>query len=218
MDNSALVTRMTVLVSQPVKVFGLTGGIASGKSSVARTLRELGAPVVDADQIAREVVAPGQPALAEIVRAFGDKMLAPDGSLDRKRLGALVFADPEQRRVLNGITHPRIAAVTQARLEELRRRGEPVAIYEAALLVENKIHLGLDGVIVVAVDEETQVERTVKRDGLSAEEARARVRAQAPLAEKLAVATWVITTDGPLEATRKLVEAVWDQIRSRART
>ena len=198
-------------------VIGLTGGIAAGKSTVARTLRELGAPVVDADSIAREVVAPGQPALAEVVRAFGPAMLLPDGTLDRKRLGALVFADPEQRKILNGITHPRIAAATQARLEALRAEGAPVAIYEAALLVENRIHLGRDGLIVLAVDEATQLERTVKRDGLSVDEARARVRAQAPLADKLAVATWVIRTDGPLEATRKLVEAVWAEIRARAR-
>src|SRR5258706_12632864 len=128
-----------------VRVIGLTGGIAAGKSTVARIFAELGAPVVDADQLAREVVAPGQPALDEIVRAFGLGVLDASGALDRKQLGAIVFADEDKRRALNAITHPRIAAVTQARLAELRARGETLAIYEAALLVENGIHHVLDG-------------------------------------------------------------------------
>jgi dephospho-CoA kinase len=193
-------------------VIGLTGGIASGKSTVARMLSELGAPIIDADQVARDVVAPGQPALAEVAHAFGPEVLLPDGTLDRKRLGAIVFAEPEKRRVLNGITHPRIAAATAERLATLRERGTPIAIYEAALLVENGAHLGMNGLIVTACDEATQVARTVARDGISADEARARVRAQAPLEDKLRAATWVVRTDGTMADTRRQVEGVWAQI------
>jgi dephospho-CoA kinase len=197
-----------------MRVIGLTGGIASGKSTVSRMFRDLGAAVIDADLVAREVVQPGQPALADIVQTFGPEMLLSDGTLDRKRLGALVFADAEQRRKLNGITHPRIAATVAARLEELRKQGAEQAIYEAALIVENKLHQGLDGLIVVAIDEPTQIERILKRDELTKEEALSRIRAQAPLSDKVAVADWVIETSGILPATRKKVEKVWEEIRS----
>jgi dephospho-CoA kinase len=195
-----------------MRVIGLTGGIASGKSTAARMLAELGAPVVDADQLARDVVAPGQPALAEIVDAFGPAALLPDGTLDRKRVGAIVFADAAERRRLNAITHPRIAMATQARLEELRAKHTPVAIYEAALLVENGAHRGLDGLIVVFCDEATQLERLVERDGLGEAEARARIAAQAPLADKLAAATWVVDTRGPMAETRQQIGRIWEQI------
>lgn len=197
-----------------MRVIGLTGGIASGKSTAARTLAELGARVVDADQVARDIVAPGQPALAEVVRAFGREVLLPDGTLDRKKLGAIIFADPDKRRTLNAITHPRIGMETQARLARLREEGAPVAIYEAALLVENGVHKALDGLIVVACDEATQLERLVARDGFSLEEARARIAAQAPVADKIAAATWVVDTSGPLTETRKQLARIWEQILS----
>lgn len=197
-----------------MRVIGLTGGIASGKSTVSKMFRDLGAEVVDADQVAREIVGPGQPALAEIARTFGLEMLLPDGSLDRKRLGALVFGDAEKRRMLNVITHPRIAQAVQARLDELRKKGTDVAIYEAALIVENKLHMGLDGLIVVSIDEETQIDRIIKRDELTREEALARIHAQAPLGDKVAVADWVIETSGILPATRQKVEQVWEEIRA----
>jgi dephospho-CoA kinase len=197
-----------------MRVIGLTGGIASGKSTVARMFQELGAPVVDADLVARAVVEPGQPALADIVRTFGDGVLAADGRLDRKKLGALVFADAEKRRALNALTHPRIQATVTARLDELRAKGEPFAIYEAALIVENKLHLGLDGLVVVSIDEQTQLDRILKRDELTREEALARIRAQAPLGDKVAVADWVIDTRGILMDTRKQVAKVWEEIRS----
>ncbi len=198
-----------------MQVIGLTGGIASGKSTAARTLAELGARIVDADQVAREIVAPGQPALAEIVRAFGRDMLLPDGTLDRKKLGALVFADADKRRMLNAITHPRIGMETQARLQKLRDEGVPVVIYEAALLVENGVHKALDGLIVVACDEATQLERLVDRDGFTEAEARARIAAQGPQAEKIAAATWVVDTSGPLAETKKQLARVWEEILSR---
>jgi dephospho-CoA kinase len=198
-----------------MRVIGLTGGIASGKSTAARTLVELGARVVDADQVARDIVAPGQPALAEIARTFGREMLQPDGTLDRKKLGAVIFADADKRHALNAITHPRIAMETQARLAALRQEGVPVAIYEAALLVENGVHKALDGLIVVACDEATQLMRLVDRDGYSEDDARARIAAQAPIAVKVAAATWVVDTSGPLADTKKHLARVWEEILSR---
>ena len=195
-----------------MRVIGLTGGIASGKSTAARMLAELGAPVVDADQIARDVVQPGQPALAEIVDAFGAEVLLPDGTLDRKRLGALVFGDADKRRRLNAITHPRIGAATQGRLAELRAAGAPLAIYEAALIVENGLHRALDGLIVVSCTEAQQLARLVGRDGLGEDEARARIAAQAPLADKLAAATWTVDSSGPIAATRLQIARIWEEI------
>jgi dephospho-CoA kinase len=198
-----------------MRVIGLTGGIASGKSTAARTLAELGARIVDADQVARDIVAPGQPALAEIARTFGREMLLPDGTLDRKRLGAIIFADADQRRALNAITHPRIAAETQARLARLRAEGVPVAVYEAALLVENGVHKGLDGLLVVVCDEATQLKRLMGRDGYVEADARARIAAQAPMADKIAAATWVVDTSGPLADTKKQLARVWEEILSK---
>jgi len=198
-----------------MRVIGLTGGIASGKSTAARTLAELGARIVDADAVAREIVAPGQPALAEIVRTFGREVLLPDGTLDRKRLGAIVFADADRRRALNAITHPRIAAETQARLASLREAGVPVAVYEAALLVENGVHRALDGLIVVVCDEATQLERLMARDGFAEAEARARIAAQAPVDDKVRAATWVVDTSGPLAETKRQLARIWEEILSR---
>jgi dephospho-CoA kinase len=195
-----------------MRVIGLTGGIASGKSTAAKILAELGARVVDADQIARDVVQKGQPALADIVAAFGEDVLLPDGALDRRRMGALVFADVDLRRKLNAITHPRIAAETQARLGQLREAGEPLAVYEAALLVENGAQAGLDGLIVVACEPATQRARLMARDGLTAAEAEARLAAQLPLAEKVAVADWVIDSNGTLAETRTATRRVWEQV------
>jgi dephospho-CoA kinase len=201
-----------VTITKAMRVIGLTGGIASGKSTTARLLRDLGAHVVDADQLARDVVMPGQPALAEIARAFGPEVITPEGTLDRKRLGAVVFGDADKRRRLEAITHPRIAILTQERLAGLRAEGLPVAVYEAALLVENGTHRGLDGLIVTRCDDETQLQRIVERDGLSREEARARIAAQLPLAQKVAAADWVIDTCGPIAETQKQVAKVWAEI------
>jgi dephospho-CoA kinase len=197
-----------------MRVVGLTGGIASGKSTAARTLAELGARIVDADRVARDIVAPGQPALADIVRAFGREMLLPDGTLDRKRLGAVIFADADKRHTLNAITHPRIAAETQARLRALAAEGLPVAIYEAALLVENGVHKALDGLIAVVCDEATQLARLIGRDGYVEADARARIAAQAPISDKIAAATWVVDTSGPLQDTKKQLARIWEEILS----
>lgn len=202
------------MIYHAMRVIGLTGGIASGKSTVSRMFADLGAKVVDADKIAREVVEPGKPALADIVKTFGADMLLPNGELDRKKLGAVVFNDPQKRAQLNAITHPRIAATVQERLDELRKQGAEVAIYEAALIVENKIHLGLEGLIVVAIDEENQIDRMARRDELTREEAQKRIHAQAPLSDKIAVADWVIETNGALPSTREKVAKVWEEIRA----
>lgn len=198
-----------------VHVIGLTGGIASGKSTVARLLAERGAAVVDADRLARQVVAPGQPALAELVARFGPTILTPDGQLDRKRLGALAFADPAARADLDRITHPRIAAAAAAEIAAWADAGAHVVFYEAALLVENRLHEGMAGVVVVSVAPEVQLARVIARDNLSIEQARARIAAQAPLADKLAVATWVIENASDEAALARAVDGVVAEIEAR---
>ncbi|MBX3246838.1 MAG: dephospho-CoA kinase [Myxococcales bacterium] len=187
---------------------GLTGGIACGKSTVAALFADKGIPVVDADALAREVVAKGSPGLAEIVAAFGEDVLLPDGTLDRKRVGALVFADPEARRKLNAITHPRIAQAGAERLRALADHPAPYALYEAALIVENGLTKAFAALVVVRVDEATQLARLVARDGTSEADARARIASQLPLAKKVEVADYVIDNDGSLEQTRAQVDEV----------
>ena len=175
-------------------------------------LRQLGAEVIDADQVARNVVQPGQPALAEIARVFGAEVLLSDGTLDRKKLGARVFGDDELRRTLNAITHPRIAAETARRIAEASHRGLAQLVYEVTLLVENGLHHGMDGVIVVRVPEASQLARAILRDGMSEVEARARIAAQATLEDRLKVADYVIDNTGAIDDTRHQVEAAWSDI------
>ncbi len=193
-------------------VIGLTGGIASGKSTVGKLLVERGAIVVDADQLARQIVEPGQPALAELVARFGASILGADGSLDRKRLGAIAFGDPGARADLGRITHPRIAAASARAFAEASGRGAEVVFYEAALLVENRAYQGFAGLIVVAATPDVQAARLVARDLSTPEEARARIAAQAPLAAKLAAATWVIHNDGNLDRLVAQVDAIIAEI------
>jgi dephospho-CoA kinase len=179
-----------------MRVFGLTGSIGSGKSTIARMLRARGVPVVDADQIAREVVEPGRPALKEIAQRFPG-VVAADGTLDRKALAARVFHDAAEREALNHITHPRIAEEVAARMGALAGAGQPVAVYEAALIVENGMHRGLDGLIVVTAPEDSLLSRLRERDGMTREEALARLAAQLPAADKARHATFVIDNSGP---------------------
>jgi dephospho-CoA kinase len=195
------------------QIYGLTGGIAAGKSTVARLFQELGAQVVDADQLAREVVLPGTEGLAEICAAFGDNVLSEDGTLDRKRLGALVFQDDVKRRVLEQITHPRIAQRSMQRMAEIAMSDAPYGLYEAALLVEKGTHKMMAGLIVVASSDAVQLERVMRRDGLDEAGARARIASQMPQSEKVAQATWVIWNDGDLEALRARVLEVDHAIR-----
>jgi dephospho-CoA kinase len=178
-------------------VFGLTGGIASGKSSVARIWKSLGLPIIDADQLAREVVEKGTPGLAEIEATFGGSVITKDGNLDRKALAALIFSDAAKRKRLNEITHPRIYALSAERARVLSDKGEPLACYEAALLVENGMADAFRPLVVVRADVESQVARGSSRDGASVEDVRARVMAQMPLGEKVAAADVVIDNNGP---------------------
>ena len=196
-------------------VIGLTGGIASGKSAVARLLVARGAAVIDADKLAREVVAPGQPALAELVARFGAAILTADGQLDRKRLAQIAFSDEQARRDLNRITHPRIAAASAQAIATWSDAGANVVFYEAALLIENRVHTGLADVIVVSAPSAVQEERLVARDPLSVDEARARIAAQLPLEDKIKVATWVIDNSGDLDALAAEVDRVVAEIEAK---
>ena len=196
-----------------LRLFGLTGGLASGKSAVAALLRARGLPVIDADQLAREVVAPGSEGLEAVVAAFGRGILCADGSLDRAALAEIVFGDAAKRRALNGILHPRIGALTAERAAELEARGEPLACYEAALLVENGLADAFRPLVVVAVPEEIQIARAMARDGATEEHVRARLRAQMPLSAKIAAADHVIDNAGSLEQTERQVDEVLRAIR-----
>jgi dephospho-CoA kinase len=198
------------------RVIGLTGGIASGKSTVSAMLRELGAHVIDADQVARDVVAPGTPALAEIQERFGPAVLHEDGTLDRKKLGAIVFADVDARRALERITHPRIAAATQQEIARLAAAGVDPVIYDAALIVENRLYTWMQGLIVVSVPPEVQVARLMIRDDTDEAAAHARIAAQLPLAEKVAVATHVIDNSGTRADTEAQVRALWQRLQTGA--
>lgn len=195
------------------RCFGLTGGIATGKSTVSAMLRELGLQIVDADAVAREVVAPSTPALAEIAARFPEAVRA-GGTLDRARLGALVFSDASARAALEAITHPRIAERVAERLRELAAAGASELVYDAALLLENGLQDRLSGVILVVAPVELQRERLVSLRGLSPDEADARVRAQWSEARRRPFARWIIDNGGSLEATRRQVERVAREIRS----
>jgi dephospho-CoA kinase len=189
-------------------VLGLTGGIGSGKSIVAQMFARLGAVVIDADQLAREVVEPGQPALQEIAATFGPDVLLPDGRLDRSKLAAIIFADPAERAKLDAITHPRI----RARMDEeikARQSGPGILIADIPLLYENDRMQTVEKVIVVWVDPQTQLQRIRQRDGLSADAAHQRIAAQMPLDAKRARADHVIDNSGSREDTQRQVAAIY---------
>ncbi len=189
---------------------GLTGGIACGKSTVARMLRERGVPVLDLDAVAREVVAPGQPALAEIAARWPE-VVGPDG-LDRKRLGAIVFADADARRALEAVTHPRIWARMEGWLESRRAEGAAAAVVEAALMVETGSWRRYDRLLVVSCAPEVQRARLIARDGSGPGDAEARIAAQMTLAAKERVATAVIRNDAGETELREAVDAAWERI------
>ena len=191
---------------------GLTGGIGSGKSAVSRLLAARGAMVVDADLVAREVVQPGTPGLQRVVEAFGEQVLAEDGTLDRPALGALVFADPESLSRLNAIVHPLIGERTAELLEQAKASGAEVVVHDVPLLVENGLAPMYDAVVVVAAGPQTQLDRLVRLRGMAEEEARQRIAAQAPLVDKLAAATHVVHNDGPLEDLGPQVERLWEEL------
>ena len=189
---------------------GLTGGIATGKSTVSTMFAHLGAKVVDADLLAREVVMPGQPALARIVSEFGPDVLQADGALDRKRLGAIVFADGDKRRRLEEITHPAIRARQQRILSVYEEEGfEGIVIWDVALLIETSAAKSMDRVVVVIADADTELSRLMGRDGFSEDEARRRIASQMPLSEKVKVADHVIDNSGSRAETERRVREVY---------
>ena len=195
-----------------VRIWGLTGNIGSGKSTVGRMLMDRGIPVVDADRVAREVVEPGRPALRDIAERFPGSVL-PDGTLDRRGLAARVFADAGERAALNAIIHPRIAEEVANRMASLAAAGEKVAVYEAALIVENGLQQGLDGLIVVTAPPQVQIERLRMRDNMSEEDARARIASQLSAAEKARAATVVIDNGGSEAELGAQVERLIERLR-----
>ena len=193
---------------------GLTGGIGSGKSAVSSLLASRGAVVVDADKVAREVVEPGSPGLADVAAEFGDDVLRPDGALDREALGKVVFSDPAALARLNAIVHPLVGARTGELIRQAEADGAQVVVHDVPLLVENGLASLYDVVVVVAATPATQLDRLVRLRGMSAEDAQARIDAQAPLADKLAVATYVIRNDGPRQDLGAQVEDLWQTLTS----
>jgi dephospho-CoA kinase len=211
------------MLGRVTRVVGLTGGIGTGKSTVARLLAALGASVIDADAIVHELQAPGTPLLARIAEAFGEEMLRPDGSLDRERLGRLVFADASARRRLNDLVHPAVGAEMLRRLAAARAAGVPLVVLDIPLLLEGRARSAEPGraktasdlvseVIVVYAREGQQIERQVARDGATPEHARERVAAQLPIEEKRKLADHVIDNSGSLADTERQVRELYAKL------
>lgn len=195
-----------------VRVIGLTGGIASGKSLVSRQLQRLGAIVIDADQIARDVVAPGGPTWEAITREFGRSIIDNAGSLDRKALGRLVFSDPDKLEKLNRTTHPQILSEIERLMQSYRASNKGIVVLDAPLLFETGLNKSVDEVWVVLVDFQNQLKRLMKRDGLTELEARSRILLQIPLEEKVRQADRVIDNRGTPEETEQQTRLAWQQI------
>jgi dephospho-CoA kinase len=201
------------------RVIGLTGGIGTGKSTVARMLAELGAVVIDSDAIVHELQAPGTPLLAAIVDAFGPDVLRPDGALDRAALGALVFADPEARARLNALVHPAVGRESLRRLEAARAAGAALVVLDIPLLFETRVrgtasraNLGSEAVVVVYAPRELQIARQLERNGYDRAEAERRVDAQMSIEEKRSLADHVIDNSGSLDATRRQVRELYERL------
>jgi len=200
---------------------GLTGGIATGKSTVSEILRQLGCEIVDADRLARDVVEPEQPAWKQIVAEFGGGVVTAEGALDRKKLGAIVFADPERRKRLEAITHPAIRARFQARLDELAAQGfAGIVVFDAPVMIESGNYKNMDRLVVVVTDDATQAGRLQERDGTDEAEGRRKIASQMPLAEKAKLADYVIDNSGDREATaaevRRVFAALMADLQARA--
>ena len=194
-------------------IVGLTGGIATGKSTVADMFEELGAYRIDTDKLARLAVEPHQPALEAIIRFFGTGVLDASGGLDRKKLAAIIFAEPEKREILNKLTHPAVRTLLREELAQARERGAGIVLVEVPLLYEAGFDSEVDYVVVVKTTEKTQLSRLLSRENLSEEAARLRIEAQMPLGEKVARADYLIDNDGPPSMTREQVEKVWQLLR-----
>ena len=195
---------------------GLTGGIGSGKSTVARMLEKRGAVVFDADVLARQAVAPGTPGFDRVVERFGPNVLAPGGALDREALASIVFADPAARRDLEAIVHPEVRRMFAEGCEEYEGTGR-VVVFSAPLLVETGMHTALQALLVVSTSVETQVERLMRERGLSEAAIRARIAAQLPLEAKAEVADVIIDNEGTTEELEGQVDRVWRDLQARAK-
>jgi len=199
-----------------VIVAGLTGGIATGKSTVSAFLEQAGAVIVDADKIARHLVRKGQPAWQKIVDAFGSSILLLDGELDRSRLGEIIFNDPDQKRILNRIVHPEVGSETAVQLAEIEKnQPDSLVILDVPLLIESGMNAGLSEIIVVVIPEPLQIERLMHRDNLSQEQALARIRSQMPIDEKKKHATRLIDNSGSRENTRRQTMDIYHQLAGR---
>jgi dephospho-CoA kinase len=203
-----------MLCSAPMILVGLTGGVATGKSTVAKMFKQYGAVVIDADQLARDVVKPGKPAWRAIVTLFGKTVLNPDRSLDRQALGSIVFRNRTKRRQLERIIHPRVAREQQRLVRRVaKRKPHAVVIYEVPLLFEAGVDKRVDEIIVVTADRETQIVRLTKRNGLSRTEALRRIRSQMPLAKKIQQADHVLNGTLPRPSLRKQVGQLFKSLR-----
>jgi len=194
-------------------VVGLTGGMASGKSIVSKILKEIGLPIIDADLIAREIVRPNEAGYREIVDHFGQGLLNPDQTINRRKLAKIIFSDPEERERLNSILHPRIVKEIKIRIEDFKERGERMLIIDAALLIEAGELSLVDKLIVVTVSPKIQVRRLAQRDHLTEKEAREHIATQMPLSEKMKLADYVVNNSGPVRKTIKRVKEIYNQLR-----
>lgn len=197
-----------------MKLVGLTGGIASGKSTVAKILQSLGAAIVNADDLAREVVEPGHEAWKEIVASFGAEILQSDQTLDRQKLRTLIFNQPEARKRLESIIHPRVRALAEERIRQYAAAGYPVVIYEVPLLFEGNLQEWLRPVILVACDVETQTARLQKRDHLTAADAEKHIAAQMSLKDKRRLADYVIENNGSLEDLERQTRQILEELKA----
>jgi len=197
-----------------VKLIGLTGGIASGKTTVAKIMKRLGAAIVDADALSREVVEPGRDAWKAIVDTFGAEVLRPDQTLDRQKLRAVIFNNSTARKKLESIIHPRVRALAEERINQQAAAGYELVVYEVPLLFEGNLHAWLRPVVLVACDADVQRQRLQQRDRLTPEEAQKHIDAQMSLEEKRRLADYVIENDGDLESLERQVEAVLKRIKT----
>ena len=197
-----------------MKLIGLTGGIASGKTAAAAILRRLGAAVIDADELSREVVQPGEEAWKEIIAAFSPAVLQQDKTLDRKKLRKLVFDDPAARKKLEAIIHPKVRALAEKKIRELQAAGNEIIVYEVPLLFEGQLQLWLRPVILIACSTATQKQRLKQRDGLTDEQAQQHLNAQMSLEQKRRLADYVVENNGSLDDLEQQVKTVLDKIKA----
>ena len=195
-----------------MSVYGLTGGIGPGKSTVANMFQESGIPVVSAGDVGRQVAAKGSDGLAEIVKSFGPGVLGSNGELDRRKLGTLIFNDPDRRRELEGILHPRVRDLSRELFNQLEHAGNEIVVYESALLYETQRHTEMEGVILVTASEEQRIARVRSRDGSEEEAVRQRIKAQMDEEEKRGLADYVVDNSSNLEALRSKVDSLIAQL------